>query len=132
MCASSVNTDRYKSQSLVSTARAYLVSSALISSSSLIRWKAIRDAPIQIRRHVHHAPSDRVDPLAGQVLQRMDGHNHRHPAVVVEHGRGDGRHRLRTTRGIVAGVVGEETDGGEFGQQLIGDLAYVSGQAVAG
>src|SRR5271163_2593035 len=44
MCASSVNTDRYKSQSLVSTARAYLVSSALISSSSLIRCRSIRDA----------------------------------------------------------------------------------------
>ena len=62
----------------------------------------------------------------------MDGHNHRHVAAVVEHGCGDGGHRLRVPRGIVVGVVGKIADRGEFGQQLIGDLANVGGQSVAG
>ena len=86
-------------------------------------------APVDRSGGLRNAPSDGVDPPARQGLQWVDRDDHGHPAAMVEDRRSDCRYRPLLACGV---VVGQKPDSGEFHQQLIGDLADVIGESVAG
>lgn len=71
--------------------------------------------------------ADRLDLDGRQRTQRMDAHEQRDPLTVVEHWCGDGDHGLRLAYGV---VVGQEADGGEFGEQLLQDLLCTGRETV--